>query len=44
MTQEIFQLFSNLNFNWSVIESLCIIFSVICNFLVSRRTFGVGGF
>ena len=37
MTQEIFQLFSNLNFNWSVIESLAVLFSLLYVILAAKE-------
>ena len=37
MTQEIFQLFSNLNFNWSVTESLAVLFSLLYVILAAKE-------
>ena len=37
MTQEIIQLFSNLNFNWSIIESLAVFFSLIYVVLAAKE-------
>jgi len=37
MTQEIIQLFSNLNFNWSIIESLAVFFSLIYVILAAKE-------
>ena len=37
MTQEIIQLFSNLNFNWSIVESLAVFFSLIYVILAAKE-------
>ena len=42
MTQEIFQLFSNLNFNWSVIESLAVLFSLLYVFKALKENIWLG--
>ena len=37
MTQEIIQLFSSLKFNWSIIESLAVFFSLLYVILATKE-------